>query len=153
MISDLVHSDDTVYAQNMFVRFAGVSDSSKVKIGIRESDKMIDFVTVKAYIFPYQPGLARTDHHGYRAGDEHAPAGPFFNPSGSHHFDLFHSRVVLYVPAGELTGKPYLPVDEFRQGKTSNLCLSILTICAINHKCIWLKQRYILAVGSLLVNI
>jgi len=45
--------DDTVYAQNLFVRFAGVSDSNTVKIGIKESDRMIDFVTVKSYVFPY----------------------------------------------------------------------------------------------------
>ena len=46
--------DDTVYAQNLFVKFAGVStDQKKIKIGIKESDKMIDFVTLKAYIFPY----------------------------------------------------------------------------------------------------
>ena len=46
--------DDTVYAQNLFVKFAGVTtDQTKLKIGIKESDKMIDFVTLKAYIFPY----------------------------------------------------------------------------------------------------
>jgi cytochrome c-type biogenesis protein CcmF len=45
--------DDTVYAQNMFLRFEGVTDSMKVKIGVKESDKIIDFVTLKAYIFPY----------------------------------------------------------------------------------------------------
>jgi len=45
--------DDTVYAQNMYVRFAGVADSTKVKIGIKESDKLIEYVTLKAYVFPY----------------------------------------------------------------------------------------------------
>jgi cytochrome c-type biogenesis protein CcmF len=45
--------DDTVYAQNLFLKFAGVSNNGKIKIGVKESDKMIDFVTVKAYIFPY----------------------------------------------------------------------------------------------------
>ncbi|MBP6432686.1 MAG: cytochrome c biogenesis protein CcsA [Ferruginibacter sp.] len=45
--------DDTVYAQNLFVRFAGVADKQKIKLGIKESDKPIDFVTLKAYIFPY----------------------------------------------------------------------------------------------------
>jgi cytochrome c-type biogenesis protein CcmF len=46
--------DDTVYAQNLFVQFAGVSeDQQRIKVGIKESDKMIDFVTLKAYIFPY----------------------------------------------------------------------------------------------------
>lgn len=46
--------DDTVYAQNLFVKFAGITtDQKKLKIGVKESDKMIDFVTLKAYIFPY----------------------------------------------------------------------------------------------------
>ena len=46
--------DDTVYAQNLFVKFAGVSsDQTKMKIGVKESSTMIDFVTLKAYIFPY----------------------------------------------------------------------------------------------------
>ncbi|MEO6722387.1 MAG: cytochrome c biogenesis protein CcsA [Ferruginibacter sp.] len=46
--------DDTVYAQNLYFKFAGVSsDQKKLKIGVKESDKMIDFVTLKAYIFPY----------------------------------------------------------------------------------------------------
>ncbi|MEP7142766.1 MAG: cytochrome c biogenesis protein CcsA, partial [Ferruginibacter sp.] len=46
--------DDTVYAQNLFIKFAGVTqDQTKLKIGVKESDKMIDFVTLKAYIFPY----------------------------------------------------------------------------------------------------
>ena len=49
----IVNSDDTLYAQNMFFRFAGVSDNQKVKIGVKESDSMIDFVTVKSYIYPY----------------------------------------------------------------------------------------------------
>jgi cytochrome c-type biogenesis protein CcmF len=46
--------DDTVYAQNLFVKFAGVNpELNKIKIGIKESESMIDFVTIKAYIFPY----------------------------------------------------------------------------------------------------
>ena len=49
----IVHADDTLYAQNMFFRFAGVSDNHHVKIGVKESDSMIDFVTVKSYIYPY----------------------------------------------------------------------------------------------------
>ena len=49
----LNHIDDTVYAQNIFLRFEGVKDLKKIKIGIKESDKIIDFITLKAYIFPY----------------------------------------------------------------------------------------------------
>jgi cytochrome c-type biogenesis protein CcmF len=49
----IVQVDDTVYAQNMYLRFAGVTDTKKIKLGIKESDRLIDFVTLKAYIFPY----------------------------------------------------------------------------------------------------
>ena len=45
--------DDTVYAQNMYLKFAGVADNQKIKIGIKESDKLIEYVTLKAYVFPY----------------------------------------------------------------------------------------------------
>ncbi len=45
--------DDTVYAQNLYLKFAGVTDGRKIKLGIKESDKIIDFVTLKAYLFPY----------------------------------------------------------------------------------------------------
>ncbi len=49
----LLQIDDTVYAQNLYVKFAGVSENKKIKLGIKESQSFIDFVTVKAYIFPY----------------------------------------------------------------------------------------------------
>ncbi len=45
--------DDTVYAQNMYVKFAGLTENKKFKIGIKESDKLIEYVTLKAYVFPY----------------------------------------------------------------------------------------------------
>ncbi len=45
--------DDTVYAQNLYLKFAGVTDTKKIKLGIKESEKPIDFVTLKAYLFPY----------------------------------------------------------------------------------------------------
>ena len=45
--------DDTVYAQNLYLKFAGFVDTKKIKIGVKESDKIIDFVTLKAYLFPY----------------------------------------------------------------------------------------------------
>jgi cytochrome c-type biogenesis protein CcmF len=48
----ITQMDDTVYAQNLFVRFMGVNEDHKIRIGIKESDKLIDFVTVKAYVFP-----------------------------------------------------------------------------------------------------
>lgn len=46
-------ADDTLYAQNLYLRFSGVTDTRKVKIGIKESDTIIDFITLKAYLFPY----------------------------------------------------------------------------------------------------
>ena len=49
----IIHLDDTLYAQNLYLRFAGVSDNHNIKLGIKESDRLIDFVTVKTYVFPY----------------------------------------------------------------------------------------------------
>jgi cytochrome c-type biogenesis protein CcmF len=51
--NNAVHVDDTVYAQNLYLKFAGVSENKKIKIGIKESDKLIDYIALKAYIFPY----------------------------------------------------------------------------------------------------
>lgn len=52
--STIKQIDDTVFAQNLYLKFAGVNpEKNKIKIGVKESDKMIDFVTIKAYIFPY----------------------------------------------------------------------------------------------------
>lgn len=49
----IIHRDDTLYAQNLYLRFAGVSDDHNIKLGVKESDKLIDFVTVKTYVFPF----------------------------------------------------------------------------------------------------
>lgn len=51
--NEVAQLDDTLYAQNMYFRFIGITDDQKIRIGVKESDKLIDFVTVKAYIFPY----------------------------------------------------------------------------------------------------
>ncbi len=48
-----IYKDDTVFAQNLFLRFAGIGEDAKIKIGVKESDRLIDFVTVKTYVFPY----------------------------------------------------------------------------------------------------
>lgn len=48
----VINYDDTLYAQNLYLRFAGVGENHHIKVGIKESDQPIDFVTVKAYIFP-----------------------------------------------------------------------------------------------------
>ncbi len=53
MYTNAVQIDDTVYAQNIYLKFAGVTDGKKIKLGIKESEKVIDFVTLKAYLFPY----------------------------------------------------------------------------------------------------
>lgn len=45
--------DDTIYARGVFVRFSGVADKEKIKIGIKETGKLTDFITLKAYVFPY----------------------------------------------------------------------------------------------------
>ncbi len=48
----VINVDDTIYPQNLYVRFTGVADTSRIKIGIKESDKFIEYITVKAYVFP-----------------------------------------------------------------------------------------------------
>lgn len=53
----IIHRDDTLFAQNLYLRFAGVSDKHNITLGIKESDKLIDFVTVKTYIFPFVNGV------------------------------------------------------------------------------------------------
>ena len=44
--------DDTVYAQNLYLRLGGITKDNKMEIGVKESDKVIDFITVKAFVFP-----------------------------------------------------------------------------------------------------
>ncbi len=49
----IINRDDTVFAQNLYLRFQGVAENHHIKLGIKESDKLVNFVTVKAYVFPY----------------------------------------------------------------------------------------------------
>ncbi|MEO6682135.1 MAG: cytochrome c biogenesis protein CcsA [Ginsengibacter sp.] len=44
--------DDTVVTQNIHLNLGGVTTDKKFKIGIKESNKLTDFITVKSYIFP-----------------------------------------------------------------------------------------------------
>lgn len=43
---------DSVYSQNLAIAFTGVDDK-KVKLQVKESNAILDFITVKAYKFPY----------------------------------------------------------------------------------------------------
>ncbi|HSN09744.1 MAG TPA: hypothetical protein VLS85_11950, partial [Hanamia sp.] len=45
--------DDTVISQNLYLNFSGISDHNKFKINSKEVDKLTDFITLKAYYFPY----------------------------------------------------------------------------------------------------
>ncbi|MEO5648378.1 MAG: cytochrome c biogenesis protein CcsA [Ginsengibacter sp.] len=45
--------DDTVITQNIYLNLSGVTSDQKFKIGLKESNKLTDFITLKAYIFPY----------------------------------------------------------------------------------------------------
>jgi cytochrome c-type biogenesis protein CcmF len=45
--------DDTLSAQNLYFRLAGIGEKNTFKIGIRESNAPPDFITLKAYVFPY----------------------------------------------------------------------------------------------------
>lgn len=49
----LHYLDDTLYAQNLYLRFNGVTSDHKIRVGLKESDRLIDFVTVKTFVFPY----------------------------------------------------------------------------------------------------
>jgi cytochrome c-type biogenesis protein CcmF len=50
---EVAYTDDTVFAQNLYLRLAGLTDKNKFKIAVKESEIQSDFVTLKAYIFPY----------------------------------------------------------------------------------------------------
>ena len=45
--------DDTAITQNLYFNLAGLTKDKKFKIGVKESDTLTDFITLKAYIFPY----------------------------------------------------------------------------------------------------
>ena len=45
--------DDTVVAQNLYLNFSGISGSNKFKINSKQTEKLTDFITLKAYFFPY----------------------------------------------------------------------------------------------------
>lgn len=51
--SEITYTDDTVFAQNLYLRFAGLSEQDKFKIALKESETPADFLTLKAYVFPY----------------------------------------------------------------------------------------------------
>jgi cytochrome c-type biogenesis protein CcmF len=45
--------NDTIAAQNLYLNFSGIADGNKFKINSKETDKLTDFITLKAYYFPY----------------------------------------------------------------------------------------------------
>lgn len=45
--------DDTVVTQNLYLNFSGISGNKKFKINSKETDRPTDFITLKAYYFPY----------------------------------------------------------------------------------------------------
>ncbi len=47
------YKDDTVFAKNLYLKLAGITQTGKFKIGVKESDIPADFLTLKAYVFPY----------------------------------------------------------------------------------------------------
>ncbi len=47
------YSDDTVFAKNLYIKLAGITKDGKFKIAVKESDIPADFLTLKAYLFPY----------------------------------------------------------------------------------------------------
>ena len=51
--NDIHFIDDTIPRENLYFRLGGIATDKKFKIGIKESDALTDFITLKAYIFPY----------------------------------------------------------------------------------------------------
>ena len=45
--------DDTVITQNIYLNLSGIGQDKKFKIGLKQTDKLTDFITLKAYVFPY----------------------------------------------------------------------------------------------------
>jgi len=45
--------NDTVIAQNLYLNFTGIAANKKFKINSKETDRLEDFITLKAYYFPY----------------------------------------------------------------------------------------------------
>ncbi|MEO6327942.1 MAG: cytochrome c biogenesis protein CcsA [Ginsengibacter sp.] len=50
---EIAYRDDTVFSQNLFLRLTGLANNNKFKLSVKESDIPADFVTLKAYVFPY----------------------------------------------------------------------------------------------------
>jgi cytochrome c-type biogenesis protein CcmF len=50
---EIAYVDDTVFAKNLHLRLVGLADNTTFKIGVKESNTPMDFVTLKAYVFPY----------------------------------------------------------------------------------------------------
>ncbi len=50
---DINYVDDTVFSKNLHLRLAGIANQNTFRIGVKESNTPADFVTLKAYIFPY----------------------------------------------------------------------------------------------------
>ncbi len=44
---------DTVHSQNLAIAFVGIEDEKKIKIQTEESDALMEFITLKAYMFPF----------------------------------------------------------------------------------------------------
>jgi cytochrome c-type biogenesis protein CcmF len=47
------YQDDTVFAKNLYLKLAGITQDGKFKIAVKESEVPADFLTLKAYVFPY----------------------------------------------------------------------------------------------------
>ena len=45
--------DDTVATQSIYLQLQGIASDGKFKIGVKESNRLTDFITLKAYVFPW----------------------------------------------------------------------------------------------------
>lgn len=44
---------DSVYAENLAIAFTGFKDNKTIELQVKESDSIMDFITIKAYKFPF----------------------------------------------------------------------------------------------------
>ena len=50
---ELSFINDTVISQNLYLNFSGITNNQKFKINSKETDRLTDFITLKAYYFPF----------------------------------------------------------------------------------------------------
>jgi cytochrome c-type biogenesis protein CcmF len=50
---EMIALPDTITAESMIVQFQKINTDNSIELGVKESDALLDFVTLKAYKFPF----------------------------------------------------------------------------------------------------